>query len=91
MNTELSQQQPEESVAERYYRKHIEYLKRYQQENRRKQTERVKKYYNDQKEKKSDVYQRILKRRRDYYQNVQRPKYLEVRKLQKESSLAKTE
>jgi hypothetical protein len=63
--------------AERLYRNHLKNVRAYRLKYPEKIKEKNKTYFNKLKTENGDMYKSILKRRRDYYLDVVKPKKLE--------------
>jgi hypothetical protein len=62
------------SPAERFYQRHLMYVKKYQQENKEKTAEKCKRYMEKVKAERPEKYEEIKQKRKDYYNNVVKPK-----------------
>jgi len=64
----------EENKAKTYYENHLKYVRDYQKANREKCREKCKRYNDKMKAENPEKYQSVLKRKREYYLNVRKPK-----------------
>ena len=71
MNTAES---TELTPAERLYKRHLEYVKNYQKNNKEKTAEKCKRYMDKVKTQRPEKYDEIKQKRKEYYQNVIKPK-----------------
>jgi hypothetical protein len=63
-----------ETPAERLYKRHLTYVKNYQKNNKEKTAEKCKRYNDKVKTERPEKYEEVKQRRKDYYQNVIKPK-----------------
>lgn len=79
MNSE-NQEVVELTPAERLYQRHLAYVKNYQKNNKEKVAENTKKYIERIKVENPEKYEEMKQKRKDYYQNVVKPKRAELGK-----------
>lgn len=83
--TEVINQEPELSPAERFYKRHIARVIEYQKKNPEKMREKCKKWNAKIKEEHPERYEAMLEQKRKYYQEVRKPK-MEAERLAKKTA-----
>jgi vacuolar-type H+-ATPase subunit H len=68
--------------AEKYYKNHLEHVKKYQQKNPKKMREKCKKYLEKMKIETPEKYQDHLEQKRQYYKCVTKPRIIMQKLLQ---------
>lgn len=76
----------ETTPAERFYKNHIARVSAYQKNNPEKCRDKCKKYNKKIKEECPEKYAELLKKKREYYINVVKPKILMAREMKKQNS-----
>ena len=74
METPKEEKQEEKTSAEKYYEKHLENVRKYQREHKVEMRAKCKDYQKRLKEERPEDYALYLERKRQYYNDVLKPK-----------------
>ena len=90
MTTTKLQEQPPQPVEEMSkQQRHLFHVKAYQQRNPDKCTEKCRRYRNKLRTEFPEKYEKLLQKKRDYYQNVVKPRNKKTKDIKTKSVLVK--